>query len=520
MLEDYTYQNQTTIDWGNATYNCTDKNAPTQGHLCDMSVFPIAGERIKVCFEARNHFANEMFVDFFNIYIDNDDGDSVRILSPDGWYSEDGMKSAMAPDLWASQTLSRAVEGDGNLIDGYASICTDWLWLPPRIDGGNNWDIQGNVYLKKDQYLLSKDVFWTWESDEFPIFGKVDNEINVELIDITNLTTSAYAPATNSTVSACTPITVFMTYDFFDTHDFDLKLRYCFGNIENENIMNCYDTQINPDYGRDNTINATFVLPYYTTSSEADVRVTAYRVDMSANYYNGGSEVLDLTDIPVGFSKNIGATEGLNEFNVTAVTTDTCYYSSDPLTYRSTAALEGIENKTGTFHLDVDCGDTTPVALIGVNGLLSCEITAYVEDTQTVEKEVDFTCSIEKDGTVYGSTNWNSMINRTALTFTKTFTIPVGVFGIGSYIPVECTADYYNFGSREDSFSDSVLVAEDPNNVGAGAENPLEANITIEPVVMSAAIVQEQPSDYSMLLGIMIIAFMAALFLIYRRGIK
>ena len=45
---------------------------------------------------------------------------------------------------------------------------------------------------------------------------------------------------------------------------------------------------------------------------------------------------------------------------------------------RQTEALEGIESKTGTFHMDIDCPSTGD---IGYD--INCLITAYVEDSQT-----------------------------------------------------------------------------------------------------------------------------------------
>ena len=56
---------------------------------------------------------------------------------------------------------------------------------------------------------------------------------------------------------------------------------------------------------------------------------------------------------------------------------------------RSTSALEGIENKTGTFHLEIDCPITGEIG-----ELLQCNLIAQIEDPQLVSKEVDFTCYI------------------------------------------------------------------------------------------------------------------------------
>lgn len=119
---------------------------------------------------------------------------------------------------------------------------------------------------------------------------------------------------------------------------------------------------------------------------------------------------------------------------------------------RSVEALEGIENKTGTFHLDVDCPSTGTVG-----SDMDCTITAYIEDQQIVQKEVDFTCYIS-DGTIhYSSNNFNQMITRNAVSIKRSFAIPSG-FNSGQQYVLQCHADYYNFGSRRDSFYDTFTA--------------------------------------------------------------
>lgn len=116
---------------------------------------------------------------------------------------------------------------------------------------------------------------------------------------------------------------------------------------------------------------------------------------------------------------------------------------------RQSNALEGISNKTGTFHLDVDCPSN---GLIGNN--IDCSITAYVEDSQTVQKEVDFTCYISDGTDKFSSLNFNQMVTRNVLTLKRSFEIPSS-FNSGQQYVLQCHADYYNFGSRRDSFFDT-----------------------------------------------------------------
>ena len=134
--------------------------------------------------------------------------------------------------------------------------------------------------------------------------------------------------------------------------------------------------------------------------------------------------------------------------------------------YRQADALEGIENKTGTFHLDVDCPSS---GQIGNN--IACIINAYVEDSQTVQKEVDFTCHISDGISTYSSVNFNQMITRNALSMSRTFAIP-STFSDGTQYVLQCHADYYNLGSRRDSFYDTftasiTTVVEDSSGGGS-----------------------------------------------------
>ena len=127
---------------------------------------------------------------------------------------------------------------------------------------------------------------------------------------------------------------------------------------------------------------------------------------------------------------------------------------------RQADALEGIENKTGTFHLDIDCPSS---GTIGSD--MNCIITAYLEDPQAVQKEVDFTCYIS-DGTYqYSSLNFNQMITKTPLSMTRTFSVPSSFTDETSYV-LQCHADYYNLGSRRDSFYDTFTASTSPPGGG------------------------------------------------------
>jgi hypothetical protein len=119
----------------------------------------------------------------------------------------------------------------------------------------------------------------------------------------------------------------------------------------------------------------------------------------------------------------------------------------------SQTALEGIENKTGTFHLDAACPSSGTIG-----GDMSCILTAYVEDSQTVQKEVDFTCHISDGTSTYSSINFNQMITKTPVALTQTFTVP-STFTHEQEYTLQCYADYYNLGSRRDSFHDTFIAS-------------------------------------------------------------
>lgn len=138
---------------------------------------------------------------------------------------------------------------------------------------------------------------------------------------------------------------------------------------------------------------------------------------------------------------------------------------------RSATALKGIENKTGTFHLSVDCPSQ---GFVGSD--INCSLTAYVEDPQLVQKEVDFTCYIlDDESRRYSSLNFNQMITRNPLTMYRSFKIPDN-FDSGPEFVLQCHADYYNLGSRRDSFYDSFTTAiAGGTDTSSGGESSEEA---------------------------------------------
>jgi hypothetical protein len=152
---------------------------------------------------------------------------------------------------------------------------------------------------------------------------------------------------------------------------------------------------------------------------------------------------------------NLSKTSGVGWWNITLD-----FYDFD---LRQTEALEGIENKTGTFHLDVNCPSAGTIG-----GNIACAITAYVEDSQIMQKEVDFTCHISDGTSTYSSVNFNQMITRNAVSISRDFAVP-STFTNGQQYVLQCYADYYNLGSRRDSFYDTFTAAISSGGGGGSA---------------------------------------------------
>lgn len=120
---------------------------------------------------------------------------------------------------------------------------------------------------------------------------------------------------------------------------------------------------------------------------------------------------------------------------------------------RGTEALEGIENKTGTFKFVIDCPPTG-------DNVMTCTVSAQVEDSQTVQKEVDFDCYIlDGEGSKTSPLNFNQMVTQSEVKLIKTFNLGTTLLDNKEYA-VTCEAHYYNLGSRTDTFSDSFLVKQ------------------------------------------------------------
>ncbi len=423
MFNDINYTNQQETDWGNSTSTCLGKDDGAV-QACNYTAFPRAGEDIKVCFEGRSYFSDEVFVNLFDIYLDVDQGDSEIFLTKNGAL-EVGIKSVSDNDLYIGNAPSRALEADGNLTDGYATYCSDWLSLPSTVVGANSWDIQGRATLDPHLYDLVGDKNWDWESDEFPIYGRFSEYPTWQL--------HLFNP---------------IHYNIPERWDRITQSQYVF----NLTIPSLGTDARNFNFGEH--------LPFRLADEDTPF---SRLINVTITYQNG-SEIPYNTSLFTQFEQivilleNINTSRGDNNFTLTAYNFD--YENRTVVALEgSRTALEGIENKTGTFRLSVECPVTGDIGSV-----ITCQIIAQVEDSQTVEKEVDFTCYILSDGVRYSSQNFNQMVTRTQVVLNKKFLIPSTIED-EAVLTLQCEAGYYNLGSRTDLFFDT-FVADSQNIFG------------------------------------------------------
>jgi len=380
----------------------------------DGMAFLTAGEKFRVCMYANNTMDGAKNIKLNHLHLMREPGSMVHSMCISGERCED--KEIMHIEIQ----------------EGNYQKCGDWIKVPNYIKGQNNWKIA--FLLKIEGYKQEVEL----NSDRFTIFGEKSTKDYIPLVDIINVTTNYYG----STVTTCTDIEVNMTYDFFGDEEDIFLAEYCFEQTDDDYQAGCYETIINPDEGTNEKISQIITLPYFETSGKAEVYINIYKI----------SEAKEKSYI-VGY----GDTEPFNTFNIIADTSDSCKYSQNldqKLRLRKTEALEGIENKTGTFHFDVDCPATAEK-----NEEMDCKIIAFIEDSQLIQKEVDFTCYISTTQERLSSLNFNQMITRIPQTFNRKFLV-TNDLAPGEAYTLQCEAGYYNLGLRTDRFFDTFIVTE------------------------------------------------------------
>jgi len=297
-----------------------------------------------------------------------------------------------------------------------------------------------------------------WPTPLNPTIDIIDYDL-----EITNITTTI----SNTEATACDPFTITVTYNDItsdtNAHRPEDQLFVMKGWIEdttNDFYIGDIDILFQPDRGIGDTFNFTTTLPYIGPSGtiESEIDIKFYTFDES----NTDPDCTNCGELVFQFSGD----EGDGIFNITANPDESCKYMKQSVVWEDdnlynnylmrkgiqdgATALEGIENKTGVFNLEIDCKE-----VVNLGGTLECDITAYLENDE-VNKEVDFTCYVEDEGNEISSINFNKMVTRTPWTVKKRFKIPT-TLEQKQYV-LQCHADYYNLGSRRDSFYDSFIV--------------------------------------------------------------
>jgi hypothetical protein len=95
-----------------------------------------------------------------------------------------------------------------------------------------------------------------------------------------------------------------------------------------------------------------------------------------------------------------------------------------------------------------------------------------------MQKEVDFTCHISDGVLTYSSVNFNQMITKSAVSLSRAFTVP-STFTDGRSYVLQCHGDYYNLGSRRDSFYDTFIAT---TVIGGWGSSSSSAGITGEAI--------------------------------------
>ena len=403
--------NQEDISWGTFN-NSVEGNKTTNGQG-----FLTGGKPASLCLLLNNTFTEEKFI-FVN-EVSFDDDTLEQHFFP---ISLDTGETLQGESIIMRTSVKPQID------EGVVERCSEEFLLPTHVVGGNDFDINFHLHLEEFEQELEL------ESDEFNFYGHEIGTPYIKIIDVVNVTTSAF----DSSINACNELEVNITYDYFGVDETKFIARYCFENTDRDVIAGCIEKRIETDAGASSTINDTITLPYFKHAGTSEVDVSFF-------------EETDRTTL-IGFAD----VEPYNTFTIVVNNSDSCRYSENlalQSQQRQASALEGIENKTGTFHLAVDCP-----AQASAGSEMTCSISAQVEDSQVVEKEVDFTCYLNDGVNNYNSFNFNQMINKTLLTVNKTILIPSSFTATQSYV-FQCEARYYNLGSRTDKFFDTFVIS-------------------------------------------------------------
>lgn len=116
---------------------------------------------------------------------------------------------------------------------------------------------------------------------------------------------------------------------------------------------------------------------------------------------------------------------------------------------RSTTALEGIENKTGTFAFSINADEDSR------EGLITFSLSALLEISEQESVEGFFSCYV-KNYKAETEIQFENAINKTsAFTTTRTLNVPNQLVGIQT---VQCDLGFIGFGNDKDTATDTFLI--------------------------------------------------------------
>ena len=307
MRKNPSYLSQQEIDWGGFNNTNTSFTIEQNGQA-----YLTAGKTFTIGFIINNTSPDEIEFDVSKCTLD-DDNRSQEILPLDPI-----TKRRFGSEVIAH--LSAKPVGEVGLVQKF----TPPLLLAFDFVGGNDFDIQCKIKLHNFEQIL------TVESDEFHLFGEVEGTDFVPIIDIKNLTTTAF----NTKQAACTLINVTINYDYFGAIEEEFTIEYNFEVTDSDNIVKTIRKLAKPDKGTNNNITDTFTLPFVYFSERAEVFV----------------EIFNRDDIVVGF----GDTEPHNTFNITANLTDDCRYRGSDDQFLQARQSRALENSVTKLESIID----------------------------------------------------------------------------------------------------------------------------------------------------------------------
>jgi len=340
---------QEDIDWPGFNNTNTSFNVNQTGQA-----YLTAGELASICMLVNNTFPDELEIELDDVHFDDDtlqqlfhplDAETGRVLRG-GDFASFGIKP---------------FEDEGILQEK----CTDQFRIPMNIKGTNDWDV--NFHFTVEGFVQRIEV----ESEEFNIYAQERGKDFVPIVDIKNVTISAF----NTKVNACTDVNITINYDYFGVTEKSFVIIYEFEQTTSDVEIGRKINMISPDIGKNNNITDTLTLPFTHSSGEAEVVVTIWN-----NKINLGGSL-------VGF----GDTEPHNTFNITADLSDSCRYRDTPdqfLQARQTRALEGINSSAGTFDFQILAADTDS-NLVKVSG------SGKTGQGQFMNRDAEITCQVQ-----------------------------------------------------------------------------------------------------------------------------